>query len=157
MNYYEILGVTEDATLKEIKQKYKELSLRYHPDKNPDDQYSIERFKKISEAYTTLSDYNQRIRYDNSKRLMIPITDMGTNIDRLLNIDSIFNTGNLLTNNENVSSSSVSVSTLIENGVKKTKKITNNNGVINIEENEGQYDNSDLNKMPLIQRPFSFF
>jgi len=50
MNYYNLLNVSEDATLKEIKKNYRELSFRYHPDKNPDDQYSEERYKQITDA-----------------------------------------------------------------------------------------------------------
>ncbi len=64
MNHYNILHVSSDATLKEINKNFKELSNRYHPDKNPDDKYSEEKFKLISQAYTTLSDYEKRIQYD---------------------------------------------------------------------------------------------
>lgn len=64
MDYYHILNVRNDATLKEINTNYKRLSSRYHPDKNPNDKYSEEKMKKISEAYTVISDYNRRIDYD---------------------------------------------------------------------------------------------
>lgn len=68
MNHYNILHVSSDATLKEINKNFKELSNRYHPDKNPDDKYSEEKFKLISQAYTTLSDYEKRIQYDGNIR-----------------------------------------------------------------------------------------
>ena len=64
MDYYSILGVSKDATLKEIKKNFNELSSRYHPDRNPNDRYSEEKMKIITMAYTTLSDYDKRINYD---------------------------------------------------------------------------------------------
>ena len=60
-NYYEILGVSKEATDAEIKKVYRKLSLKYHPDKNPQGE---ETFKEISEAYTILSDKNKRAKYD---------------------------------------------------------------------------------------------
>jgi molecular chaperone DnaJ len=60
-NYYEILGVSKEATAEEIKKSYRKLSLKYHPDKNPDGE---EKFKEISEAYTILSDSEKRRQYD---------------------------------------------------------------------------------------------
>lgn len=62
-NYYEILGVSEDASLEDIKKKYKELAIKYHPDKNRDPK-SQHLFKEISEAYSVLSDYYKRDEYD---------------------------------------------------------------------------------------------
>ena len=56
-NYYEILGVSKEATAEEIKKSYRKLSLKYHPDKNPDGE---EKFKEISEAYTILGDAEKR-------------------------------------------------------------------------------------------------
>ena len=61
-NYYEILGVSKEATAEEIKKSYRKLSLKYHPDKNPDGE---EKFKEISEAYTILGDTEKRSKYDN--------------------------------------------------------------------------------------------
>lgn len=62
-NYYDILGVSEEASVEEIKKKYKELAIRYHPDKNRDPK-SQHKFKEISEAYYVLSDYYRRDEYD---------------------------------------------------------------------------------------------
>jgi molecular chaperone DnaJ len=59
-NYYEILGVPKTATQKEIKKAYRELAKKHHPDKGGD----AEEFKKISEAFSILSDDNKRKRYD---------------------------------------------------------------------------------------------
>lgn len=63
-DYYYILGVNIDASLKEIKQSYKKLGLKFHPDKNNGDPYFEERFKDIQEAYDTLSSETRRTAYD---------------------------------------------------------------------------------------------
>mgnify|MGYP003626524162 FL=1 len=60
-NYYEILGVSKEATPEEIKKTYRKLSLKYHPDKNPDGESM---FKEISEAYGVLSNRDKREQYD---------------------------------------------------------------------------------------------
>ena len=68
-DYYEVLGVKEDATDAEIKKVYRKLALKYHPDKNPGDKKAEERFKEISEAYYALGDKKRREEYDNLKRM----------------------------------------------------------------------------------------
>lgn len=59
-NYYQILGVSENASLEEIKKEYKKLAKQHHPDKGGDENL----FKNISEAYSVLSDDEKRKRYD---------------------------------------------------------------------------------------------
>jgi len=65
-DYYEILGVKKNASLDEIKRAYRELALRYHPDRVPAEQKkeAEEKFKEISEAYAVLSDPEKRALYD---------------------------------------------------------------------------------------------
>jgi DnaJ family protein B protein 4 len=63
MNYYEILGVEKTATPEEIRKAYRQLSLKYHPDRNTDPS-ATEKYKDINEAYETLSDSAERNKYD---------------------------------------------------------------------------------------------
>ncbi len=64
-NYYKILGVARNAKLQEIKKSYRELALKWHPDKNTDDTERAEKmFQDISEAYEVLSDKELRAKYD---------------------------------------------------------------------------------------------
>ncbi len=63
-DFYEILGVSKNATPAEIKKGYRKMAVKYHPDKNPDDKAAEENFKKAAEAYEILSDENKRARYD---------------------------------------------------------------------------------------------
>lgn len=64
MELYNLLGVTENATTDEIKKAYRQLALKYHPDRNPGDVKSEAFFKKITEAYEILSDPEQRESYN---------------------------------------------------------------------------------------------
>jgi curved DNA-binding protein len=63
-NLYEILGVAPDADADTIRDAYRKLARQYHPDVNPGDAASEERFKEISQAYATLSDAEKRSQYD---------------------------------------------------------------------------------------------
>jgi len=62
-DYYEVLGVSRDASPEEIKRAYRKLALKYHPDRNKSKE-AEERFKEISEAYAVLSDPEKRAHYD---------------------------------------------------------------------------------------------
>ena len=63
-DYYEVLGVSKNASDDEIKKAYRKLALKYHPDKNPGNKEAEEKFKEISEAHAVLSDKQKRARYD---------------------------------------------------------------------------------------------
>lgn len=63
-NFYKILGVSKDASDKDIKQVYRKLIFKYHPDTNGGDKQSEEMSKKINEAYDTLGDTQKRRQYD---------------------------------------------------------------------------------------------
>ncbi|MDX9848524.1 MAG: molecular chaperone DnaJ [Tenuifilaceae bacterium] len=63
-DYYEVLGVSKGASKEEIKKAYRQMAIKYHPDKNPGDHTSEEKFKEAAEAYEVLSDDNKRARYD---------------------------------------------------------------------------------------------
>ena len=66
VNYYEVLGVSENATSDEIRKAYKKLAIKWHPDKNPDNkEFAEEKFKSISEAYNVLSDPKKREEWEN--------------------------------------------------------------------------------------------
>jgi len=63
-DYYEVLGVSRTATDQEMKSAYRRLAVKYHPDKNPNDASAEEKFKEAAEAYSVLSNDEQRKRYD---------------------------------------------------------------------------------------------
>ncbi len=63
-DYYEVLGVTRDASQDEIKKAYRQQALKFHPDKNPGDKSAEENFKEAAEAYEVLSDGQKRTKYD---------------------------------------------------------------------------------------------
>ena len=63
-DYYELLGVKKTASADELKKAYRKLAMQYHPDKNPDDKTSEQKFKEINEAYDVLKDEQKRAAYD---------------------------------------------------------------------------------------------
>jgi molecular chaperone DnaJ len=63
-DYYEVLGVSKDASPSDLKSAYRKLALKLHPDKNPGDSQAEEKFKEAAEAYSVLSDAEKRQRYD---------------------------------------------------------------------------------------------
>jgi molecular chaperone DnaJ len=63
-DYYEILGLGKNASVTDIKKAYRQLALKYHPDKNPDNKAAEEKFKEAAEAYEVLSNETKRGRYD---------------------------------------------------------------------------------------------
>ncbi len=63
-DYYERLGVSREATSEQIKKAFRERAFESHPDRNPNNPSAEEKFKKINEAYSTLSDPDKKSRYD---------------------------------------------------------------------------------------------
>lgn len=64
INYYQLLGISSNASPEEVKKAFRSLARRYHPDVNPGDRNAEEMFKQINEAYDILSDENKRQQYD---------------------------------------------------------------------------------------------
>ena len=63
-DYYKVLGVEQSASAQDIKKAYRRVAMKYHPDRNPDDENADEKFKEASEAYEILSDSEKRQAYD---------------------------------------------------------------------------------------------
>lgn len=63
-DYYEVLGVERGAEKNEIKRAYRKLAMKFHPDRNPNDEKAAENFRDVTEAYEILSDDDKRVRYD---------------------------------------------------------------------------------------------
>lgn len=70
-SHYEVLSVSKNASQKEIKEAYKRLALRYHPDRNHGDKASEEKFKEATEAFEVLNSVEERRKYDNANK---PVT-----------------------------------------------------------------------------------
>ena len=63
-DYYEILGVPKNASKDDLKKSYRKLAMQYHPDRNPGDKESEEKFKEAAEAYEILNNDDKRAKYD---------------------------------------------------------------------------------------------
>lgn len=85
--HYSILGVSDKASAEEIKKSYRKLSLELHPDRNQNDPIKVERYKKISAAYHTLSNAAEKVAYDASLQL----GNLTGNLDPNLFMNMMFN------------------------------------------------------------------
>src|SRR3954449_10809283 len=63
-DFYEVLGVGRDAAVEDVKKAYRQMALKYHPDRNPGDKEAEKKFREAAEAYEVLSDATKRQRYD---------------------------------------------------------------------------------------------
>jgi curved DNA-binding protein CbpA len=68
IDYYSLLGIKRNASPGDIKQGYRKMVFRYHPDRNPDNELAAEKFKQVLEAYETLSDAAKKAIYDDATR-----------------------------------------------------------------------------------------
>ncbi|PID89652.1 MAG: molecular chaperone DnaJ [Bacteroidia bacterium] len=87
-DYYEVLGVSKNATKDELKKAYRKMALKYHPDKNPGDKSAEEKFKEAAEAYEVLRDDNKRSRYDQFGHA--GLGSSGSGFSGGMNIEDIF-------------------------------------------------------------------
>ena len=76
-DYYDVLGVDRGASEADVKKAYRRLAMKYHPDRNPDDADSEQRFKEASEAYEVLSDDEKRQAYDQFGHAGVDTQGMG--------------------------------------------------------------------------------
>ena len=63
-DYYEILGISKNASQEEIKKAYRKVAMQFHPDRNPGDKAAEEKFKEAAEAYEVLNDSDKKAQYD---------------------------------------------------------------------------------------------
>jgi DnaJ-class molecular chaperone len=90
-NFYDILGVSKNATKDEIKKAYRSLQMKYHPDKNQNSQESNNMTRKINEAYETLGDDTKKNEYDNPNPFMRMNSHGGGGGGMEVPMDDIFN------------------------------------------------------------------
>ncbi len=85
-DYYDVLGVPRDADAARMKRAYRELALRFHPDQNPGNPDAEASFKEVAEAYTVLSEPDQRTRYDRRGHDGVEGIDLGVVTDLFDNL-----------------------------------------------------------------------
>jgi molecular chaperone DnaJ len=89
-DFYEVLGVGRNATEAEIKKAYRQMALKYHPDKNPGNKEAEEKFKEAASAYEVLSDKDKRQRYDQFGHQGVGSSAAGNGNYGGMNMDDIF-------------------------------------------------------------------
>jgi molecular chaperone DnaJ len=85
-DYYEVLGIDRNASEEEIKKAYRQMAMKLHPDRNPGNKESEEKFKEAAEAYEVLGDAEKRRRYDQFGHEGM----RGTNFQEFTNVEDIF-------------------------------------------------------------------
>ena len=86
-DYYDILGVSKNASSSEIKKAYRKKAIEFHPDKNPDDKIAEANFKKAAEAYEVLGNQEKRSKYDQFGHAAF---EGGQGFGQGMNMDDIF-------------------------------------------------------------------
>jgi len=89
-DYYEVLGVSKDASADEIKKAYRKKALQYHPDKNPGNKEAEDKFKEAAEAYEVLRDPNKKQRYDQFGHAGVGGAANGSGFSGFSDIEDIF-------------------------------------------------------------------
>ncbi|MFQ5786743.1 MAG: DnaJ domain-containing protein, partial [Thermodesulfobacteriota bacterium] len=98
-DYYNVLGLSREASQEDIKKAYKKLAFEHHPDRNPGDSKSEAMFKEINEAYQVLINPNKRAQYDSfghiSSEGLFTDADFGFNFNDIFGniFEEVFNTG----------------------------------------------------------------
>ncbi|WP_298816586.1 J domain-containing protein [Chloroflexus sp.] len=141
-DYYQVLGVSRSASADEIKQAYRRLARKYHPDINRGDPQAEARFKEINEAYQVLSDQEQRAKYDRFgsdfrryEQAGFGGFDYGSQVDFADLFETLFGTRHATGGGFNVSLDGQDVEQAVEltleeayNGTQRTLQFSNPNG-----------------------------
>ena len=86
-NHYKVLGLEETATKDEIKKAFRSLSLKYHPDRNPNNQDAVDKFQEINNSYEVLSDEQKKREYDMMRNN--PFFNLGGNDGQDINMEDL--------------------------------------------------------------------
>ena len=123
-NYYDVLNVNKNSTKEEIKNSYKKLAMKYHPDKNMNNKEEAEKkFKEVAEAYEVLSDDKKKYEYDNGRNIVLNNQNPFDIFSHMFNDRNIFNNNEFNININNFSNTSIATSINTTTRIIGNKKI----------------------------------